>query len=130
MHWVEALTKQGLPKVDAQAQSMAAQIWAEILGMVCHPEYYKLGRSTLHHTTPANLLYADSRLAFLKDFIAVVRCLADGGAPIGHLRRDAGKIHRRGEESEGEEVLRPSQKSLDEREVWEWRKEKAADYAW
>lgn len=43
MHWVEALTKQGFPKADAQAQSIAAQIWAEMLGMVCHPEYYKLG---------------------------------------------------------------------------------------
>jgi hypothetical protein len=43
VHWVETLTKQGLPKADAQAQSIAAQIFAEMLGMVCHPEYYKLG---------------------------------------------------------------------------------------
>ena len=28
--------KQGLPKAEAQAQSIAAQIWAEMLGMVCH----------------------------------------------------------------------------------------------
>ena len=39
-------------------------------------------RLKLHHTTPANLLDADSRLAFIKDFIAVVRCLADGGEGI------------------------------------------------
>ena len=35
--------KQGFPKAEAQAQSIAAQIWAEMLGLVCHPEYYKLG---------------------------------------------------------------------------------------
>jgi hypothetical protein len=35
--------EQGFPKADAQSQSIAAQIWAEMLGMVCHPEYYKLG---------------------------------------------------------------------------------------
>ena len=35
--------QQGLSKTEAQACSIAAQIWAEMLGMVCHPEYYKLG---------------------------------------------------------------------------------------
>ena len=87
-------------------------------------------RLKLHHTTPANLLDADSRLAFIKDFIAVVRCLADGGAPIGYLRRDGGKIHRTGEEeSEGEEYMTPPQECLDERGIAEWRKEKAIAYA-
>jgi hypothetical protein len=43
VHWVETLTKQGLPRADAYAQSIAAQIFAEMLGMVCHSEYYKLG---------------------------------------------------------------------------------------
>jgi hypothetical protein len=42
VHWVETLTTQGLPKADAQAQSIAAHIFAEMLGMICHPEYYKL----------------------------------------------------------------------------------------
>ena len=39
--------KQGLPKAEAQAQSIAGQIWAEMLGMVCHPEYHKLGDQTV-----------------------------------------------------------------------------------
>ena len=56
----------------------------------------------LHHTASANLFDPDSRLRFLKDFIAVVRCLADGNAPIGYLRRNGGKIHRRAKKDEGE----------------------------
>jgi len=82
----------------------------------------------LHHTAPANLLDADSRLTFIKDFIAVVRCLADGSAPIGYLRREAGEIHRT-EEEESEEHLTPPQECLDERGIVEWRKEKAIAYA-
>jgi hypothetical protein len=35
--------REGVSKAEAQAKSIAAQIWAEMLGMVCHPEYYKLG---------------------------------------------------------------------------------------
>ena len=34
---------QGLEKSDAKAHATAAQIWAEMLGLVCHPEYYQLG---------------------------------------------------------------------------------------
>jgi hypothetical protein len=48
VHWVEALTREGLPKAEAKAQSIAAQIWAEMLGMVCHPEYYKLGEQKVN----------------------------------------------------------------------------------
>jgi hypothetical protein len=84
---------------------------------------------TLHHTAPANILDADSRLQFLKDFIAVVRCLADGGAPIGYLRRDSAKIHRAMAEGDDEEVLTPPQECLDEREVGEWREGSAKNYA-
>jgi hypothetical protein len=51
----------------------------------------------LHHTEPCNLLHPDTRLHFIQDFIAIVRCLANGHAPIGYLRRDDrhGKIHRK-----------------------------------
>ena len=176
---------QGFPKADAQAQSIAAQIWAEMLGMVCHPEYYKLGeqkvkkkipihvsvnfqafvvhfsgfyasiyhaifpseylstlqnegisklktkfkkRIPLYHTAPCNLINPDARLQFLRDFIAVVRCLADGNAPIGYLRRDGGKIHRRTED-EDKEVLRPPQEALDSREEAIWMEDFAKDYA-
>jgi hypothetical protein len=75
------------------------------------------------------LLDADSRLGFLNDFIAVVRCLADGNAPIGYLRRDAERIHRVAEDSEAEEILKPPQVCLDEREVDGWREENAMNYA-
>jgi hypothetical protein len=37
----------GLEQADAKAHATAAQIWAEILGLVCHPEYYKLGDQTV-----------------------------------------------------------------------------------
>lgn len=56
MHWVEALTRQGLPKAEAQAQSIAAQIWAEMLGIVCHPEYYKLGEQKVPSTNDISLI--------------------------------------------------------------------------
>ena len=70
----------------------------------------------------------DARLQFLKDFIAVVRCLVDGNAPIGYLRRDGGKIHRTSGEDD-EEVLRPPQEVLDSREEEAWREEFANNYA-
>lgn len=152
-----------------------------MLGMVCHPEYYKLGEQKvtfswtqltyqafvthfsgfhaaiyyaifpseylatiqtegvtalkskfkdplpLHHTASHNLMNADARLQFLKEFIAVVRCLADGNAPIGYLRREGGKIHRRIDVDE-EEVLRPPQEVLDAREEKQWQEESAQEY--
>jgi hypothetical protein len=70
-------------------------------------------------------------MQFLKDFIAVVRSLADGNSPIGYLRRDGGKIHRTLEEGEqgiDEEVLRPPQEVLDAREEAQWRDERARNY--
>lgn len=168
--------RRGLPKAEAQVQSIAAQIWAEMLGMVCHPEYYKLGEKKvkypfnplitglrrslfrfpridlfseylyaiqtegisalkskfkdqlpLHHTMPCNLIDADAQLHFFKDFITVVLCLI-GNAPIGYLRRDEEKIHRRLDEDEND-VLRPPQEVLDAREEAEWREDFATDYA-
>jgi hypothetical protein len=86
----------------------------------------------LHHTQPCNLIDADARLRFLKDFIAVVRCLADGNAPVGYLRRDGGKIHRNVDIEDGnkdDEVLRPPQEALDEQEEAEWQEKFAKNYA-
>ena len=44
----------GLEKADAKAHATAAQIWAEMLGLVCHPEYYQLGEQKvsdqIYHT--------------------------------------------------------------------------------
>jgi hypothetical protein len=34
---------EGFGQADAKAHATAAQIWAEMLGLVCHPEYYKIG---------------------------------------------------------------------------------------
>ena len=81
----------------------------------------------LHHTAPCNLINPVARLQFLRDLIAVIRCIADGNAPIGYLRRDGGKIHRRSDD-EDKEVLRPPQEALDAREESEWREEFAKDY--
>jgi hypothetical protein len=61
----------------------------------------------------------------LKDFIGVVRCLTDGNAPIGYLRRDGGKINRMFDD----EILRPPQEVLDAREEAEWKEEFAKNYA-
>ena len=59
-----------------------------------------------------------------------MRSLADGAAPIGYLRRDAGKIHRPDfEAGDGEVVLRPPQECLNEREAGEWREGSAMNYA-
>lgn len=33
----------GFKQADAKAHATAAQIWAEMLGLVCHPEYYNMG---------------------------------------------------------------------------------------
>ena len=85
----------------------------------------------LHHTEPCNLLHPDARLHFIQDFIAIVRCLADGYAPIGYLRRDdpQGKIHRKMHDYVDEEVLRPPQQALEQRKESEWRQEKGSKYA-
>lgn len=85
----------------------------------------------LHHTAPRNLLDADARLQFLKDFIAIVRCLADGNAPIGYLRRDdpGGKIHRMVGDSVDDEVVRPPQQALEPWKEADWRVEYSKDYA-
>jgi hypothetical protein len=82
---------------------------------------------TLHHTRSHNLMDADARLQFLKDLIAVLRCLADGNAPIGYLRKDGGKIHRKPIQDYNE-VLRPPQEVLDAREEAEWITEVASRY--
>ena len=78
-----------------------------------------------------NLLDPDARLHFIKDFIAVVRCLADGNVPIGYLRKDdpGGKIHRKPNDYVDEEVMRPPQQALDRRKEWEWIQENAKNYA-
>jgi hypothetical protein len=82
----------------------------------------------LYHTEPCNLLHPDARLHFIQDFIAIIRCLADGRAPIEYLRRDdlEGKIHRK--LNDEDEVVRPPQQALEQRKESEWRQEKGSKY--
>jgi hypothetical protein len=46
----------GLEQAAAKAHATAAQIWAEMLGLVCHPEYYKLGDQTVIVTSARRIL--------------------------------------------------------------------------
>ena len=39
--WVALLKSSGKEPADALAEARAAQILAEMLGMVCHPEYFR-----------------------------------------------------------------------------------------
>jgi hypothetical protein len=49
----------------------------------------------LHHTQSRSLIIPDERDQFIKEFLSIIRCLADGYGRIGYLRRDADSpIHR------------------------------------
>jgi hypothetical protein len=49
----------------------------------------------LRRTRPQSLIDHEQRTTFLHDMIAVIRCLADGRANVGLLRRiPEGPIHR------------------------------------
>ena len=39
--WVDLLKKSAKEPTDAVAETRAAQILAEMLGVVCHPEYFE-----------------------------------------------------------------------------------------
>lgn len=159
---------QGRDKADAVAHATATKIWAEMLGLVCHPEYYHLGEQKvlyqlcpltqafvvqfsgyhaciyyatfpseylytiqhegiqalkykfnyflpLHHTKLCNLMDAEDRMMFVGDFIAIVRCLADGNAPIGYLRSEV--------------VVQPPQQIFESTKESEWREASASGYA-
>jgi hypothetical protein len=53
---VDALKAQGKEPADAVAEARAGQILAEMLGMVCHPEYYE-DPSQEQTVTPLPLSY-------------------------------------------------------------------------
>ena len=131
------------------ANERAAQILAEMLGLVCHREFIQLGdqmvrkrlfdhannkvfvihidglsasfywaefpvqyldtvrnrnladlkdvpKVTLHHTRPKSLIDPDQRDRFLQEFVAIIRCIADGYGNVGFLRRDllVNPLHR------------------------------------
>lgn len=53
------------------------------------------GGIRLRRTRPQSLIDHEQRTTFLRDMIAVIRCLADGRANVGLLRRiPEGPIHR------------------------------------
>jgi hypothetical protein len=47
MAWVDLLKEEGKEPAEAVAQTRAAQILAEMLGIVCHPEYFQADRKQL-----------------------------------------------------------------------------------
>ena len=50
---------------------------------------------TLHHTHPRSLLKPEERDEFLQEFIALIRCLANGEGDVGFLRCEENPpIHR------------------------------------
>jgi len=50
----------------------------------------------LHHTKQRNLKDVEERNTLIREFLAIVCCLADGNGKMGHLRRDPlSPIHQR-----------------------------------
>jgi hypothetical protein len=44
---MEILTKSGKEPTEAIAETRASQILAEMLGIICHPEYYRSGQDQM-----------------------------------------------------------------------------------
>jgi hypothetical protein len=83
-----------------------------------------LEKIPLHHSKLYNLLNTDSRTEFIRHMVALIRMVAAGDANVGHLRKDAGKVHRE-ENSSGnaknESVLHLPQEEMDEMEESRWK---------
>ena len=47
-----------------------------------------LAKIALHHTKPKSLVDRDQRDQFLREFVAIIRCLAAGSGNVGFLRND------------------------------------------
>ena len=83
----------------------------------------------LHHSRLYNLLNTDSRTEFIKHMVALIRMVAAGDANVGHLRKDAGKVHREEDPSaKDESVMHPPQEEMDEKEESRWREVSAKEY--
>jgi hypothetical protein len=60
-----------------------------------------VGNITLRHSKPLSLINPNDRDRFIGEFIAIIRCIADGHGNVGYLRRDpSSAIHRKGEGEE------------------------------
>jgi hypothetical protein len=51
-HWLDISKKSGVEPSIAISEARAGQILAEMLGMVCHPEYFTSGNSQTVHPRP------------------------------------------------------------------------------
>ena len=63
--------------------------------------------------------------------VALIRMVAAGGANVGHLRQDVGKVHRTENPSENARdklVIHPPQEEMDEGEESRWREALAREY--
>lgn len=76
----------------------------------------KLYRSQIY-----DLFETDQRTSFIRQFVALVRMIADGRGNVGHLRRDKDVVHRN---DKSEPVVIPSWMNLDIREMKEWDENK------
>jgi len=80
----------------------------------------------LHHTRRYNLFNCNDRTEFIKEFVALLRCVAAGEAKIGHLRKDGETIHR--SQNDSDEVLHPPQEAMNDLEEKRWRALSAYQY--
>ena len=67
MAWVDLLKEEGKEPAEAVAQARAAQILAEMLGIVCHPEYFQADRKQL--VSPRSLFLRFYTLLTLKGIV-------------------------------------------------------------
>ena len=79
----------------------------------------------LCHTQGYSLLDTVERTDFIKEFVALLRFIADGEANVGFLRKDCVEIHRTTDDEdtvvEAERVLHPPQEVMEEAEESSWR---------
>lgn len=114
----------------------ASVYWATFPSAFLHKIHSGQPRDTpesvhIKHTRPCNLLDPDFRTAFILDFIALVRFVADGHANVGQLRRSGTPIHRilKPQDNMSEdEVVKPPQAALDDRELASWLMDSADLY--
>ena len=99
---------------------MASVYWATFpssyLDKVRHEPFTQLKRwkpkVQLNHTKRYTLYIAEERTEFIKHTVALFRFVAAGEANIGHVRKDATEIHRKGDIDEPVEY--PPQRAIDE----------------
>jgi hypothetical protein len=57
---------------------------------------HDIGHVTIRHSEPRSLLKPDERDQVIAEFIALIRCIANGDGNVGFIRRDSDSpIHRK-----------------------------------